>query len=162
MTDNEIKAANAFIIHGTDGGSITPVNIFAMQITESWDMEDIIHAAEFLVKHDFHKLVATDYNNIHHYRLLDKGLEYQQKEKDIREFIKKEAEREAKELAKEERDEHYKNLQVKDLEEKLGVMNVKQRDAWAAQEIRNKQLTLIAIISAIFSFVAMMKSCNIN
>lgn len=60
-------------------------------------------------------------------------------------------------LEKEKNEKYLKSLQVRDLEEKLNIMNLEQRRFWAEQKARNKQLTLIAIISALFSLFALLK-----
>jgi len=63
-----------------------------------------------------------------------------------------------KNLRKEERENSYKDLQIQDLITKLNTINPNQLDFWNAQKERNKQATLIAIIAASFSLVALLKA----
>lgn len=92
------------------------------------------------------------------YELTIKAVQLLSKGKNFRDYWKEKAEKEDVEKAKAEQDEHYKKLQIRDLEEKLSVMNVEQRAFWNEQKARNKQLTLIAIIGALFSLFALLKA----
>jgi hypothetical protein len=92
------------------------------------------------------------------YKLTTWGFDYFRSGKRFEEWLKELEEKEAKQAEKEQRDDYFRTLQIKDLEEKINIMNVEQRDFWKAQKQKNLQTTLIAIISALFSLVALMKT----
>lgn len=108
----------------------------------------ISHALDFLEKEGYIEQSYNDKNG-NQYLLTIKGIQL------------KHSGGYAKQLATEERNEHYKNLQVQDLETKLNIMNAEQRDFWKAQKQKNCQTTLMAIISALFSLFAMLKTFGV-
>lgn len=92
------------------------------------------------------------------FKLTSKGHSLFESKKGIEGYLKDNADTKSRQMEKEQRDDYFRTLQIKDLEEKLNVMNVEQRDFWKAQKQKNLQTTLIAIISALFSLVALMKT----
>jgi hypothetical protein len=61
-------------------------------------------------------------------------------------------------LKKEQQDQQIKNLQYQDLLFKVEKLNQEQLTSLAAQRERNKQLTILGIISVVFSIIALLKS----
>jgi hypothetical protein len=95
------------------------------------------------------------------YKLTSAGTEFGYSGKTIDDLISAEQEKEDKLLKREKREDEIKDLQLLDLTKKVNEINEKQLKSWESQAERNKQLTLLAIIAILFSFVAMLKSFGI-
>jgi hypothetical protein len=86
--------------------------------------------------------------------LTPKGEQFQKSGKSYADYLEEKKK-------KSERDDKHKELQIQDLETKIKVMNEAQLDFWKSQKQKNVQTTIIAIISALFALIAMMKSFGI-
>lgn len=146
------------------GGMVFPEEIY--RVAKFMVGEGLLEEKEESFK--LHNLAATigrkELENIPRrfgYELTIKAVQLLSKGKNFRDYLNEKGEKAAAEKTKAERDEHHKNLQIRDLEEKLKVMNVEQRDFWKEQKARSKHLTILAIISAIFSLAALLKAWGI-
>ncbi len=124
--------------------------------------EDLLERKEESFKfHDLAAIIGSkELENIPRrfgYELTTKAVELLSMGKDFRYYLKKKVEKEVKQTEKEEMEREHRVLQIEDLKEKLKVMNKAQLQFWNEQKARNKQLTLIAIISGLFSLVALLK-----
>ena len=86
--------------------------------------------------------------------LTPKGEQFQKSGKSYGEYLEEKKK-------KSERDDRHKDLQIQDLETKLKVMNEAQLNFWKSQKQKNIQTTIIAMISAVFALIAMLKSFGI-
>ena len=161
LSPMQVQAGDEILKECDSNGTASPFRLFGRSTDNNWgwEIDDITNAGDFLMGVNVIKRVSD--------RVKESGVEYMftaegelsyQKGMRTVDYVNEEAQKEAEQQRKEERDEHYKNLQVRDLEEKLNIMNVEQRDFWATQKAKNKQTTLIAIISALFSLVALLKT----
>lgn len=87
----------------------------------------------------------------HHYDLSKEAKIALQNGKNLVDYLKEKDEKEI-------RDQKIKGLQFDDLQFKVDKMNQEQVEFWKSQKQRNLQLTLIAIISTLFSLIALMKT----
>ena len=100
-------------------------------------------------------LDKPDSFNVEVYDLSKVGREILESGKSFHEYLK---DKEYQKFEKEKREDYKNELQIQELETKLNTLNNAQLDFWKAQKEKNLQTTLIAIISALFSFVALLKS----
>jgi len=158
----EIRAANLLLDYGNPSKPIR-INTCLEFITESDKTEItpilLITTSLFLQEYGFAELSELGANKM--YKLTTWGFDYFRSGKQFEERLKELEEKEAEQLRKDERDEKTKDAQLQKLEAELLVlkdMQAEQRDFWKAQKAKNIQTTLIAIISALFSLVALMKT----
>lgn len=156
MTKLEIKAADLLLEYGNPNKSIKVDYCINVKMVPYMTKEILITASLYLKEYGFVELSDLGVNKM--YTLTTSGYDYYRSGKRIGDYLQEQSDKEAKRIAKEEQDEHHKNLQIRDLDEKLNIMNVEQRDFWKAQKQKNVQTTLIAIISAVFSFIALLKA----
>lgn len=154
MTAEEIKCANciierAFFQNATEA-EIVNSNLLSPHIFKI--------VAQFLKDEGLIEIGGVGGGWAKVYELTSKGNTLHKSGKGIEGYLKDKEETNARKTDKEQRDDYFRTLQIKDLEEKLNVMNVEQRDFWKAQKAKNLQTTLIAIISALFSLIALMKT----
>jgi len=95
------------------------------------------------------------------YKLTQSGLELQRSEKKYAEYLEERKTKELNQAEKANLDSEVKELQKQDLITKLNTINPVQLDFWKAQKQKNVQTTIIAIISAAFSLISMLKAFGI-
>lgn len=149
MTQKEIEAADIIIKNATSHG-VLYTSLFHPDEENKLDRPVTNTAVKYLVENGLLEVFQ------HHaesflYRLTTKGLDLQRSGKNYSDYLEEQKQ-------KAERDNLHKDLQIQDLVTKLNTINPNQLDFWKSQKERNKQATLIAIIAALFSFIAMLKS----
>ena len=149
MTQKEIEAAD-ILIKGATSHGVLYTSLFHPD-EEKEAFRPITNVAVKYLKEDGLIEVFQHHESSFLYRLTAKGLDLQRSGKNYSDYREEQKQ-------KAERDNLHKDLQIQDLITKLNTINPNQLDFWKSQKERNKQATLIAIIAALFSLVAMMKS----
>lgn len=168
MTPQEIEAADHIMkvatVRGITVNSFLPLDKNGQKSsppilgkTSNDQLLIALLASQYLIAEGL--LVAEAYSDTSHlYKLTKKGLELQESGLDFSSYLNAEKEKKRKQNEKDELDFRHKILQIEDLETKLKIINKEQLDFWKSQKEKNVQTTLIAIISALFALVAMLKS----
>ncbi|GEM_PF-2116815 len=160
LTPQQLKITDTILEVCDSNGTASPFHIFGRSNDNGWgwEIDSIMDAAEYLKAADLIKPVSERVKDGIEYMFTSKGEQFYKNRKLTIDFINDELEKETKQLAKEEREEKYKELQMEEIITRLNTMNPNQLDFWKAQKQKNRQTTLIAIISAIFSLIALMKT----
>jgi hypothetical protein len=156
MTEAQIVAADVLLQMASVSQEYTISAMIGHGNTDH-DRDDLRFAAYMLEKAGLFEL----YNNGvggNAFRITEVGVQFRRNGRKFGEYLKEIAEKEAAQNAKEERENQIKLLQYEDLKRKVNEMNQEQIDFWKAQRQKNLQTTLIAIISAIFSLIALLKT----
>ncbi len=149
MTQKEIEAAD-IIIKGATSHGVASISLFHPD-EKNKALRPITNVSvKYLVENGFLDVYEHAEGSFL-YRLTTKGLDLQRSGKNYSDFLKEQKQ-------KAERDNLHKDLQIQDLITKLNTINPNQLDFWISQKERNKQATLIAIIAALFSLVALIKA----
>ncbi len=149
MTQKEIEAAD-ILIKGATSHGVLYTSLFHPD-EEKEAFRPITNVAKKYLVEDGLLEVFQHHESSFLYRLTAKGLDLQRSGKNYSDYREEQKQ-------KAERDNLHKDLQIQDLITKLNTINPNQLDFWKSQKERNKQATLIAIIAALFSLVAMMKA----
>ncbi len=159
MTEEQIIAADLLIQKASVSQEYTISAIIGHGNTDH-DRDDLRFAAYTLEKAGFFKLYEDiTYGNA--YKLTEVGMQFRRNNGKFGDYLKEQAKKESEQLAKEERENQIKLLQYEDLKRKVNEMNQEQLDFWKAQKQKNVQTTVIALISAVFSLIAMLRSFGI-
>ena len=149
MTQKEIEAAD-ILIKGATSHGVLYTSLFHPD-EEKEAFRPITNVAKKYLVEDGLLEVFQHHESSFLYRLTAKGLDLQRSGKNYSDYREEQKQ-------KAERDNLHKDLQIQDLITKLNTINPNQLDFWKSQKERNKQATLIAIIAALFSLVALLKA----
>lgn len=145
LTDAQIMAADAILEMCNINGSASPFRVLGRNNDNSWGLEidEIIDAADFLIKVGIIKPISTNVKDGHiEYMFTSIGEKEYIKGKRTVQYLQEEADKEAKQLAIEERDEKTKDAQLQKLEAELAVlkdMQNEQRKFWQSGIERDKR-----------------------
>ncbi len=158
-TKNQIKAAEVIMKHTIGDGYISLNEIITQNTDLGLDRKDFEFASEFLQTIVGFIKIDKSTKDGYSFRLTSIGEQFKEGGGAITEKMNDEFEKQLKLQVKEEREEKLKSLQLRDLEYKLEVTNFEQLAFWKAQKVKNKQTTIISLISLILSVASFLKTC---
>lgn len=159
LTDAQIMAADAILEMCNINGSASPFRVLGRNNDNSWGLEidEIIDAADFLIKVGIIKPISTNVKDGHvEYMFTSIGEKEYIKGKRTVQYLQEEADKEAKQLEKDNIDLEIKRLQRDDLQYKVTNLNPEQYQSYTDFWKRHWMtifVSVAALIIAILAFV---------